>query len=226
MKPLIIAIDGPSGVGKSTLGRALAARLGCSFVESGAMYRAVGLKSIESGVASNDAVAVANLAEQIAIRFVETAAGMRVHLDGCDVTERIRAADVTDAASIVSTIPRVRELMVVHQRALGDSTHSVVMEGRDIGTVVFPSAHLKIYLDAAPDVRSTRRFNDGESVGQITKSEVQEQIEERDRRDRTRQASPLIPSDDAVHVDSSQLTAAEVLERVWSMVEAVAARKN
>ncbi len=226
MKPLIIAIDGPSGVGKSTLGRALAAHLGCSFVESGAMYRAVGLKSIESGVDCRDVAAVTALVERAEIRFVETPAGMRVHLDGRDVTEAIRASDVTDAASIVSTIPRVRELMVAQQRALGDSIHSVVMEGRDIGTVVFPSADLKIYLDAAPDVRSTRRFNDGESLGQITKSEVQEQIEERDRRDRTRQASPLTPADNAIHVDSSQLTAEEVLERVWSMVEAVAARKN
>ena len=223
---MIIAIDGPSGVGKSTLGRALARRLGCAFVESGAMYRAVGLKAIERGAAFSDAAAVSELAEASDIRFVESPEGMRVHLDGRDVTERIRAADVTDAASIVSTIPRVRELMVAQQRTLGGSPRGVVLEGRDIGTVVFPQAAVKVYLDAETAVRGARRFQDGETSRQISESEVREQLEERDRRDRTRHASPLKLADGAVHVDTTRLTADEVLARVWALVESAAAGKK
>lgn len=220
MRPLIVAIDGPSGVGKSTLGRALASRLGCTFVESGAMYRAVALKTIENGVAPADAVAVIALAERAMIEFVEMPTGMRVHLDSRDVTERIRAADVTDAASIVSTIPRVRELLVAQQRAIGSGPRGVVMEGRDIGTVVFPNADVKVYLDAATEVRSARRYQDGETQQQISQSVVREQLEERDRRDRTRAASPLMAAADAVHIDSSQLGVEQVLEKVWALVEA------
>jgi cytidylate kinase len=222
LRPIIIAIDGPSGVGKSTLGRALAARLGCAFVESGAMYRAVGLKAIESGVSLCDAGTVAALTEQAKIEFVETASGMRVHLDGQDVTERIRSSDVTDAASIVSTIPRVRELLVAQQRAMGSGPRGVVMEGRDIGTVVFPGADVKVYLDAASEVRGARRFKDGETARQTSESEVRERIEERDRRDRTRKASPLTPADDAFHLDSTQLSAEAVLAEVWALVETAA----
>lgn len=224
MRPLIIAIDGPSGVGKSTLGRALAARLGCAFVESGAMYRAVGLKSIASGVPPQDAAAVSALAERAQIEFVDTSAGTRVHLDGRDVTERIRAADVTDAASIVSAIQRVRELLVARQRAMGQQPRGVVMEGRDIGTVVFPNADVKVYLDAAADVRSARRHQDGETPQQISQSKVREQLEERDRRDRTRAASPLLPAADAVRIDSSRLSVEQVLEKVWALVREAAAK--
>jgi len=228
VRPVIIAIDGPSGVGKSTLGRALAARLGCAFVESGAMYRAVALLALENHAAPEDAAAVIALAERAEIRFAETASGMRVRLKGRDmlerdVTERIRAADVTDAASIVSTIPRVRELLVARQRALGSSPVGVVMEGRDIGTVVFPNADLKIYLDAAPDIRTTRRLQDGENVEPTSESVLREQIETRDSRDRTRRASPLVAAPDAVRLDTSQLTAEEVLNTVWAMIQSKAA---
>jgi CMP/dCMP kinase len=216
---MIVAIDGPSGVGKSTLGRALAARLGCPFVESGAMYRAVGLMAIENRTPADDASAVIGLAEKADIRFVETSCGIRVHLNGRDVTERIRSADVTDAASIVSTIPGVRDLLVAQQRAIGSSPRGVVMEGRDIGTVVFPEADLKIYLDAAADIRTTRRIKDRELGEASPESVVREQIETRDHRDRTRKASPMMAAADAVHLDSSQLTAEEVLEKVWAMLK-------
>lgn len=224
MRPMIVAIDGPSGVGKSTLGRALAERLGCAFVESGAMYRAVGLKAIESGVAPGDAAAVIALTQQARIEFVETPTGMRVHLDGRDVTERIRSSEVTDAASIVSTIPRVRELLVAQQRTIGSSPRGVVMEGRDIGTVVFPQADVKIYLDAAADVRGARRHGDGESARHISESTVRELLEERDRRDRTRTASPLVAAGDAVHIDSTQLSAEQVIARVWALLEQAAGK--
>jgi cytidylate kinase len=189
------------------------------------MYRAVGLKAIEAAVDPKDAAAVIALVEQARIEFREGPAGMRVLLDGRDVTERIRAADVTDAASVVSIIPRVRELMVAQQRAMGAGPRGVVMEGRDIGTVVFPQADVKVYLDAAAEVRSARRFADGETPSQISESVVREQLAERDRRDRTRAASPLMAADNAVQIDSSQLSASQVLEQVWALVESVAARK-
>jgi len=183
------------------------------------MYRAVGLLAIESGAAPDDAAAVTALAERLQIHFVDTADGTRVLVNGRDVTERIRAEDVTSAASVVSTITRVRELMVTQQREIGSSHRNVVMEGRDIGTVVFPQADVKIYLDAAADVRTARRLKDADVAGASSESMVRKRIDDRDQRDRTRQVSPLMAAADAICLDSSTLTAEEVLEKVWAIVK-------
>ena len=210
---MFIAIDGPSGVGKSTVARAVAARLGWTYVESGAMYRAVALLALESGTPLEDAAALGEIAAGAKFRFETTDSVNRLWLNGRDVTEAIRAPEVTDAASIVSTHAVVRKHLVDRQRALG-AAGSVVMEGRDIGTVVFPGADLKIFLDAAPEVRGQRRLHDKESAQASSAETVLREIAERDRRDQTREVSPLVPAADAVRIDTSRLTAAQVTEQI------------
>jgi CMP/dCMP kinase len=213
---LVIAIDGPSGVGKSTAARAVAARLGLSYVESGAMYRGVALLALETGTALDDAAALGKIAANADFQFETTAGGNRLRLSGRDVTEAIRMPEVTDAASIVSTHAIVRKHLVDRQRALG-AAGGVVMEGRDIGTVVFPNADVKVFLDAATEVRARRRMRDHDSVATTSPQVVIEQIAERDRRDQTREVSPLVPAPDAIHLDTSQLTAEQVADRIVEM---------
>ncbi len=160
----MIAIDGPAGAGKSTIASRLAKTLGYVNLESGAMYRALGLKSIEAGVPVSDGAALLALAQRSTIELEPTPEGNRVLLDGRDVSARIRERDVTDAASRVSTHPEVREWMVGKQREMG-AQGGVIMEGRDIGTVVFPDAEVKIFLDADPSVREGRRVSPGQCAG-------------------------------------------------------------
>ena len=212
----VIAIDGPSGVGKSTVAREVAARLGLSYVESGAMYRAVALLALENDTPLDDAAALGELAARASFRFETQAAGNRLWLDGRDVTEAIRSPEVTRAASFVSTHAVVRKHLVDRQRQMGASG-GVVMEGRDIGTVVFPEAELKIFLEAAPEVRGQRRMGDPESAGARDAAAVVREIAERDQRDRSREVSPLVPAHDAVRIDTSSLTAEQVVERVLEL---------
>ena len=215
---LVIAIDGPSGVGKTTVARAVAARLGYSYVESGAMYRAIALLALESGVALDDAAALGKLAAAADIRFAPSPEGNRLLLNGRDVTEAIRSPEVTRASSFVSTHAEVRARLVERQRALG-AEGGVVMEGRDIGTVVFPNADLKIFLDATPEVRGQRRLRDIKSAQQASAESVLKEITERDERDQTRVVSPLVPAADAIRIDTTHLSADQVVEQILKFLE-------
>jgi len=216
-RKLIIAIDGPAGAGKSTIASRLARKLGYVNLESGAMYRALALKAINRDVSFDDEAALLKLAENSRIQLEPTIGGNRTLLDGHDVSSRIRERDVSEAASRVSVHPKVRAWMVARQRELG-AGGGVVMEGRDIGTQVFPHADLKIFLDADPVVREQRRMEQQKIKGDVAAS-VAAELRERDRRDRTRAASPLVAATDAVLINSTSLTEDEVLARVEKLVD-------
>jgi len=213
---LIIAIDGPAGAGKSTIASRLARKLGYVNLESGAMYRALALKAIEWDVSFDDEAALLKLAQSSRIHIEPSLVGNRVLLDGREVTARVRETDVTQGASRVSVHPKVREWMVARQRELG-LNGGVVMEGRDIGTKVFPDADVKIFLDADPMIREQRRLQQERLQGTATEATAAE-LRERDRRDRTRAASPLQPATDAVILDSTGLSEDDVLNRVEKVV--------
>jgi cytidylate kinase len=214
---LIIAIDGPSGSGKSTLGRMLARTLGLLYIDTGSMYRAVALAVIESSTNETDDVAVGDLAERIDIDLAGDPDSLRVTLDGRDVSDRIRDEDVTNMSSIISTIPVVRRAMVERQRELGE--RGAVMNGRDIGTVVFPDAGVKFFLDAAPEERAERRLaEEREHNPAATYEQTLADITERDRRDTTRQDSPLVAAADAVVIDSTGQPIEEVFRRMMAIV--------
>jgi cytidylate kinase len=219
----VIAIDGPAGAGKSTMAAYLARRFGFLNLETGAMYRALALKAIEHDLGFEDEVALLDLAAQTRIGLEPQREGNVVRLDGVDVSRRVRDKDVTSAASQVSVHARLRVWMVEQQRALG-ATGGVVMEGRDIGTVVFPDAEVKIFLDAAPEVRGNRRYKQAtpgvEVEEAVTEAAIISELKERDARDRNREDSPLKPADDAVILDSTGLTLDEVLEKAESIVRA------
>lgn len=215
-RKLTIAIDGPAGAGKSTIASRLARKLGYVNLESGAMYRALALKAIERDASFDDEAALLKLAEKLRIQLEPTIGGNRTLMDGRDVSSRIRERDVSEAASRVSVHPKVREWMVAHQREMG-AGGGVVMEGRDIGTHVFPNADLKVFLDADPVVREQRRMEQNKIKGQVAAS-VAAELRDRDHRDRTRAASPLAAAADAVLIDSSSLSEDEVLARVEALV--------
>jgi CMP/dCMP kinase len=210
-RKLIIAIDGPAGVGKSTIASRLARELGYANLESGAMYRALALKAIEWDTSFDDEAALTKLAHDSRIQLEPTSSGTRVLLDGRDVTQRVRETDVTEGASRASVHPKVREWMVARQQELGKGG-GVVMEGRDIGTAVFPDAEFKFFLDASPEVRAERRWRELAARGvKITPEEVLAQLLERDRRDRERELAPLVPAPDAIVIDASRLGVDEVV---------------
>jgi cytidylate kinase len=216
MRPLIIAIDGPSGAGKGTIARAIAKELGYRHIDSGAMYRAVGWKAIRQDVPLDNEAAVAALAERSRIDVSSTA----ITIDDADVTRAIRTPEIDRAAAAVARLPRVRAVLVDRQRQLG-AGGGIVMEGRDIGTVVFPDADLKVYLDASPEERARRRSVDPAHTGvPAAVSEVATLLTQRDEQDRTRTASPLLVAKDAVVVDTTGKSVDEVVRDVMAVVRA------
>lgn len=216
-RKLIIAIDGPAGAGKSTIASRLARKLGYVNLESGAMYRALALRAIEWDASFDDEEALLKMAQDSRITLDRIIGGNRVLLNGKDISARIRERDVTEGASRVSVHPKVREWMVARQREMGLGG-GVVMEGRDIGTKVFPDADLKIFLDADPVIREQRRLDQQRIRGAPAETMAAE-LRERDRRDRTRAASPLQAADDAVMLDSTHMTEDEVLDRIEELVQ-------
>src|SRR6266404_1819506 len=213
MDRLIIAIDGPSGSGKSTVGKAVAQQLGYLYIDSGAVYRAVGLKALETNTPVDDAAGVAGLALNSKIKLEGDPDPLQVFLDGRDVSEQIRLPDASHASSVVATIPEVREAVVEKLREMAHAG-GVVMDGRDIGTKVFPDAQVKLFLDASLDVRARRRCEEERERGrEVTVEQIRAELEIRDRRDRERAATPLVKAPDAVFIDTSDLPLEAVIER-------------
>ncbi len=212
---MIIAIDGPSGVGKGTVARALAAALGLRHIDTGGMYRAVAWRGLQLGLDLDDEAVVSELAATADIR-VE---GSRIWIDGTDVSHAIRTPDIDRAVTRVARLSRVRERLVARQRAMADAG-GVIMEGRDIGTVVFPDADLKVYLDASPEERARRRASDPAHTAAQTQAlaDVAQAMASRDNSDRTRASSPLVIAPDAVVIDTTSISAAEVVERVLAIL--------
>ena len=216
MEPKVIAIDGPSGAGKGTIAQAIARRLGFHHVDTGAMYRAVAWKARHDGIDLNDEGAVSALAERAQFDVGDG----RVSVDGHDVAAAIRTPEMDAAASVVARQPAVRRILVERQRALA-AEGGTVMEGRDIGTVVFPRAQVKIYLDASPEERARRRATDpahASGTGTAAIQEVATALAERDRRDTTRAASPLAVAEDAVVIDTTALSIEDAVEKVMEVV--------
>jgi cytidylate kinase len=215
---MIIAIDGPSGSGKSTLGRMLARALNLLYIDTGSMYRAVAFAVIEAGVDPGNAEAVTALANRIDIDLEGDPDSLNVLLDGRDITDQIRSESVTAMSSIISSIPGVRRAMVVRQRTMGQ--RGAVLNGRDIGTVVFPDADIKFFLTAVPEERAERRFKEDQttSTSPVTLAQTLAEMVERDRRDSTRADSPLKIADDAIVIDSTgksiERVFAEMMERI------------
>jgi cytidylate kinase len=213
---IIVAIDGPAGAGKSTIARNVAAKLGFVYIDTGAMYRAVALWAAQTGVAWDDMHRLEQLAREADIRF--ESGSRRIFLNSQDVTEAIRAPEIAAGASKVAAVPAVRRALVEKQRQMGASA-SIVMEGRDIGSIVFPDATVKIFLDAPSDVRAERRARDFAVSGRtFDKNTTVRELEERDHRDRTRPESPLVQAPDAVYIDSGGLSVEEVEQAVLKVV--------
>ncbi len=217
---MIIAIDGPSGAGKSTLGKMLAKKLGLLYLDTGAMYRAVALAVKRAGVGFDEIERVAEIAENAKIELVGEPDALKIFLDGDDVSVDIRTLEAAQAASIVSTISEVRRIMVEHQRAIGlAAPKGCVLEGRDIGSVVFPNADIKFFLTAKPEARAKRRHTEDQLKGRLTTYEqTLAEINERDQRDVSREDSPLTIAEDAVVIDTSELDLTEVFDQILAKI--------
>lgn len=217
---MIIAIDGPSGAGKSTLGKMLAKQLKLLYLDTGAMYRAVALAVDRAAVPHRDIDRIVDIAETSTIDLVGDPDSLQIILDGDDVTAEIRTLAIAQSASVVSTISEVRRIMVEHQRAIGNAApNGCVLEGRDIGSVVFPHADIKFFLTAKPEARARRRHTEDQTKGRVsTYEQTLAEINERDERDVSREDSPLTISDDAIVIDTSELELAEVFEQMLAVL--------
>jgi cytidylate kinase len=221
VKKVIIAIDGPSAAGKSTLAKRIARDLGFTYLDTGAMYRALALKVLREGIDIDDGAALKELVERTTIDLLATGASLKVLLDGEDVSDKIRTPEISQMASRASALPLVRQWMLVLQRALGQRGN-VVAEGRDIGTVVFPEANMKIFLDASAQERARRRVEELRRAGQqVGLADTLREMAERDKRDRERDLAPLRKADDAIAIDSSSLDAEALAQTVMMEI-----RKN
>lgn len=211
---IVIAIDGPAGAGKSTVAKILAKRLCISYLDTGAMYRALTLKALREKVNLEDGFKLAELAKATKIEFRHSALGLRILLDGDDVSEEIRTIEVTNNTFYIARAPEVRAIMVILQRQLGEK-QSVVAEGRDIGTVVFPRATKKFYLDADFEERAQRRIKELQAKGKVVdEQQLQDELNDRDQKDFTRKVGPLKKADDAIVIDSTGLTAEQTAEKI------------
>jgi cytidylate kinase len=220
VKPFVVAVDGPAGAGKSTVSRGLARALGFRYVDTGAMYRVVGVLAREQGLDLDDAEGLGSLCARLHIVFEDQPDGVRIRADGRDLTAAIRSADAGQWASRASVVPAVRERLVAMQRALG-AEGGVVMEGRDIGTVVFPDAPVKIFLTASAAERARRRCEELAARGiHVDPATVEREITERDARDQGRVHAPLRPAADATVVDTTERTVAEVVAQLQALVAA------
>lgn len=219
---MIIAIDGPSGAGKSTLGKMLAKHLNLLYLDTGAMYRAVGLAMLRSGHWAEYKSQAAPMAEKARIDLTGDPENMKVFLDGEDISAEIRTAEIGQAASVVSTISEVRRILVEHQREIGmRAPNGCVLDGRDIGTVVFPNADVKFFLTATPEARALRRYEEDLQQGYpATYEQTLEEIAKRDERDVSRADSPLMIAENAVVIDTSELDLTEVFNQMLTVIEA------
>ena len=218
MKKFSIAIDGPAGAGKSSIAKEIAKRLGCIYIDTGAMYRTVGLGAILEGLNYQDEEAVSLLMPSLDIKLQASEEGQQIFLNGKNVSTKIRNDEVAAAASKVATYEKVREALVKSQRSM-QSESSVVMDGRDIGTVVMPNATLKIYLTASVNERALRRFKEYEEKGiQADLAVLTEEIAARDKQDMERKISPLKKADDAVEIDTTYMTIEEIVEQIIGLL--------
>ena len=217
---MIIAIDGPSGAGKSTLGKMLAKNLNLLYLDTGAMYRSVGLAVLEADVELDNKEKIVEIARNSKIELVGEPENLQVFLGGRNVSSEIRTNEVGQAASIVSSISEVRKILVEHQRTLGETAkNGAVLDGRDIGTVVFPNADVKFFLTAKPEARARRRYEEDSEKGRaVSYEQTFAEIKQRDERDVSRRDSPLKIAEDAVVIDTSELDLSEVYEQMMSVV--------
>lgn len=217
MKKLVVAIDGPAGAGKSTIAKLAAEKLGYAYIDTGAMYRSVAWKFLQTGEAFDEAF-ISKLSQEMVIEFKPEASVNRVFVDGTEVTAAIRSTEVTANVSRVAAIGAVREAMVDQQRRMGEAG-GVLMDGRDIGTVVFPNAEVKIFLTATVEERAMRRYKELVAKGeQVVLEELQKDIAERDKQDMEREISPLRQAEDAIYLDTSDMTIDEVTAYILNLV--------
>jgi cytidylate kinase len=225
MSTLRVALDGPAGAGKSTVARQVAKALGLTYVDTGAMYRAITWKALQENIDPADAAALTELSNRVRIDFKPTAEGQDVFLDGTDITEEIRTREVTQAVSPISAVPGVRAAMVKLQREIAGKT-GVVMDGRDIGTVVLPDADVKIWLTASVEERAQRRYQEMLAKGQtLDYEQLKKDIERRDQLDSGREHSPMKKADDAVTVDTTGLSIDQVVEKILHICRSAEAQK-
>jgi CMP/dCMP kinase len=217
LKRLIITIDGPSGVGKTTVSKILAGRLGYRYIDTGALYRGIALEAISAGLNPDDDTGLENICSSLKMKFVYGEKGLRLILNDSDITDKIRTSEISMFASAASARPVVRNFLLDLQRNLGREK-GVVFEGRDMGTVVFPDADVKFYLDASHKTRSLRRYQELKSENSQTLKDVEKDIKRRDKNDSARDIAPLKPAEDAVIIDATHLSAQDVVDRMMSVV--------
>jgi CMP/dCMP kinase len=221
MKKSVVTIDGPAGAGKTTVSRMLADRLGYRYIDTGALYRAIALAALEGCIDSKDDGALGKMCAALSLRYVLTEKGPRLLSNGRDVTDRLRTPEITMLASAVSARPVVRRFLMDVQRAMGREK-GAVFEGRDMGTVVFPDADVKFYLDAPEKIRAMRRFLELRPKTELTFEEVERDLVRRDKNDSTRVEAPLKPAEDAIRIDSADLSPAEVVTVMLGHIERLA----
>lgn len=217
MKKLLITIDGPAGAGKTTVSRALADRLQYKYIDTGALYRAVAYEAMSRGIEPDDDDGLEQLCSRIQLKFLRTDKGLRLFSNGVDITDHIRTPQVTMLASAVSARAVVREFLLEVQREMGREK-GLVFEGRDMGTVVFPDADMKFYLDAAAKTRASRRYEELKSRATLTIDEVEQDMQQRDKNDSTRTLAPLKAASDAIIIDSTDMAINEVVEHMLAYI--------